>query len=481
MMKAMSKISDNNLLRFDCNIFTTSMRVLFMLVLIIVGGTSLNAQVTVNSSDSSLGEASVSTSNSVSTLTATPYSLNGAFIGWSTDGTEDGIVSKDNPYSVTSTSGTYTAMFSRIRTENGGAYYRLYCPKSASYYTFVGTEYIFDPWKSTLSWRGASFDGSVKMDATNVETDPGKIIYVSGTDNGNGLTKTQLSCQGVSLSDFDDFKNYSFTTSKVDNQNLYTIYFKYFIWNIYLKGAGGYTTNDQWAVACSGDDGANEYIRFDPITEETMDTYYFGAAPSSTMVDSNGKYWTSLYTAFPYKLEDGVKAYYVSGFNDEGSAILTEISEKVPAKTAVLLECNGTTPKENRLVPLTEDVDAITTNYLKGCIQLNDDTDPETYSQSTMRVFNKGTKGIGFYKMTEGKELTSNKVYLDISSLGSAVSSKIGFVFGEATGINEITTPEQSQTDPRLLDDNYYDLTGRKVENPQRGIYIHRGKKVIIQ
>ena len=37
------------------------------------------------------------------------------------------------------------------------------------------------------------------------------------------------------------------------------------------------------------------------------------------------------------------------------------------------------------------------------------------------------------------------------------------------------------KTDNLPADDNYYDLTGRRVNNPTQGIYIHNGKKVVIR
>ena len=46
----------------------------------------------------------------------------------------------------------------------------------------------------------------------------------------------------------------------------------------------------------------------------------------------------------------------------------------------------------------------------------------------------------------------------------------------ETTGIEGVTTDE-NKTD----DDGYYNLNGQRVTNPQKGIYIHRGKKVIFK
>ena len=48
---------------------------------------------------------------------------------------------------------------------------------------------------------------------------------------------------------------------------------------------------------------------------------------------------------------------------------------------------------------------------------------------------------------------------------------------GEATntGIEEVVTETELESDV------YYDLTGRAVANPGKGIYIHNGKKIMIK
>ena len=129
-----------------------------------------------------------------------------------------------------------------------------------------------------------------------------------------------------------------------------------------------------------------------PLNEETMDEYYFGAQPSAK-TKKDGKYYTTMYTAFPYQCMDGVKAYIADKFAGQGRIHIKEIeSGIVPAYTAVLLECNGTTAKENRLIPLIEDVEPLAdNNLLKGEIWLNNESgNPDSYrtrfDSETMRV-----------------------------------------------------------------------------------------------
>ncbi len=63
----------------------------------------------------------------------------------------------------------------------------------------------------------------------------------------------------------------------------------------------------------------------------------------------------------------------------------------------------------------------------------------------------------------------SQKVLVDLQNRTSQV------IDDPMSGISDIKTTNLP------ADDNYYDLTGRRVVNPARGIYIHNGKKVVIK
>ena len=76
-------------------------------------------------------------------------------------------------------------------------------------------------------------------------------------------------------------------------------------------------------------------------------------------------------------------------------------------------------------------------------------------------------------------ELANNKLgisedELDTSVGGAQLSKGFSFQFPEATGISGVTTPS-------TLSNTYYDLQGRKVAQPTRGIYIFNGKKVMVK
>ena len=68
---------------------------------------------------------------------------------------------------------------------------------------------------------------------------------------------------------------------------------------------------------------------------------------------------------------------------------------------------------------------------------------------------------------------TLSKVRMATTSAESNTLDNVNFSFqiSEATGISGVTTPS-------TLSNTYYDLQGRKVAQPTRGIYIFNGKKV---
>ena len=98
----------------------------------------------------------------------------------------------------------------------------------------------------------------------------------------------------------------------------------------------------------------------------------------------------------------------------------------VPAYTAVVLECKSTVTKENRLLPLSEDVDPIPgKNMLKGEIWLDDRSEDEAnyrtlFDPSYMRILGNDAKfsNINLTDPVSGKVLTyiaNNTCYLDLS------------------------------------------------------------------
>ena len=87
-------------------------------------------------------------------------------------------------------------------------------------------------------------------------------------------------------------------------------------------------------------------------------------------------------------------------------------------------------------------------------------------------VLNNGSKGVGFYKLADGKKLGVGKAYLRYDD--SSAPNFLGF--GDVTAIENIAKSQQPTANGQ-----YYDLQGRRVAQPTKGLYIVNGKKVVIK
>ena len=235
------------------------------------------------------------------------------------------------------------------------------------------------------------------------------------------------------------------------------------------------------------------------ILEKVDDTNYFGVKPSTNMRGRDGKYYTTLYVDFPFQIKGDVKAYTIEGVeakNADGYYFakvkkLAQQGDVVPAQTAVVLECNSTNPADNQLLPTGDEEPKQSNNRLCGTffgeaingLTVKDGTGVErNVTRDNIRAFNINTADsrnpIGFYKVKSNvTNIPGNKAFLVLTN---AEAQAKGFVLefedGGTTGIETIENSKHSTEDGV-----YYDLQGRRVENPTRGVYIVNGKKVVIK
>ena len=235
------------------------------------------------------------------------------------------------------------------------------------------------------------------------------------------------------------------------------------------------------------------------ILEKVDDTNYFGVKPSANMKGRDGKYYTTLYVDFPFQIKGDVKAYTIEGVeakNADGYYFarvkkLAQQGDTVPAQTAVVLECNSTNPADNQLLPTGDEKPKTSNNRLCGTffggsingITVKDGAGNDyNVTHDNIRAFNINTADsrnpIGFYKVKNNvTNIPGNKAFLVLTSTeAQAKSFVLEFEDGGTTGIETIENSKKSTEDGV-----YYDLQGRRVENPTRGIYIVNGKKVVIK
>lgn len=223
----------------------------------------------------------------------------------------------------------------------------------------------------------------------------------------------------------------------------------------------------------------------EPVGESSNN--YFGVTTADKMKGKNNKYFTTLYTDFPMKIIDNINAYVVESVGtigeEKGYAKCTKIAsqgEIIPAQTPIILELETTQSNANRLLPIASSNTIATNNILKAIFFDEVKTITETNGK-TIRVFNINPNTsvrnpLGFYRY-RGTTVKGNKAFLLVDANTSGAKLDGYDMENEETtaGIEEVATPKTNN------EAVYYDLQGRRVEKPNRGIYIVNGKKVIIK
>jgi hypothetical protein len=180
----------------------------------------------------------------------------------------------------------------------------------------------------------------------------------------------------------------------------------------------------------------------------------------------------TLYLNYDVEIPDGVEAYIATEYDDEW-LYMNEITETIPARTAVILKA----PKGNYTFKYSEnDVEQLDNNILQGTLWDEVITkDTENYSYY---VLAKKDNAVGMYNPVNGTnegefKNNANKAYLQISSTNITSFAFFGFRDDEgATAIDDVNDEDENIK-------AIYDLTGRKVETPDKGLYIINGKKVL--
>ena len=174
-----------------------------------------------------------------------------------------------------------------------------------------------------------------------------------------------------------------------------------------------------------------------------------------------------------------------------GKMTLTERNSQVAKDEGVLLKTDGEyvnakANETNELAKASSDV-----NHLVATPAEAKTVTAETGCKLYRLTYNKATakEGLGFYLSNDGISLkaTPGKAYLQVSENEakdpSSAALARSFVFGggnETTGIEEITIMGTDVQRHGTIE-GIFDLQGRKIVNPTKGIYIKNNKKVIIK
>ena len=167
----------------------------------------------------------------------------------------------------------------------------------------------------------------------------------------------------------------------------------------------------------------------------------------------------------------GIEAYIISGFDPSGGKLIRTRVYEVPAETGLFIIG---TPGATYNIPVKE-TDFYYANMMKGITVAKVIPTYEDNCTNFILVPN-GNGGVYFTRSNGNETTAANRAYVQIPT---SIAGSRGFLDIEdddsTTGLNGVFTPDTKEAEAV-----YYNLSGQKVQKPQKGIYIKNGKKIII-
>jgi len=169
--------------------------------------------------------------------------------------------------------------------------------------------------------------------------------------------------------------------------------------------------------------------------------------------------YATLYSQYPLDFSNSGLTAYIATI--EGNTVTFESKTSIPALTGVLLKGNAGVHN----ISVAESNTDVSANKFKGVIA-NTEVDAGIY------VLMDEAEGIGFYQTESAFTVGANTAYLPAIAMPEA-RAFISLDGEEATGIAEVKGIAAEQ--------QVYDLQGRRVAQPVKGLYIVNGRKVVVK
>lgn len=210
--------------------------------------------------------------------------------------------------------------------------------------------------------------------------------------------------------------------------------------------------------ANSGEDRANQSEDFDYVLIKKVPESLSGAIASSGYSTLSSAYGLDFTKATV--TEGELVAYAVTEIQQD-KVVMTSVDE-MPANQGVVLKG---TANATYTIPVKLDAAYEGKNLLKAAVGATSVGADEAYI----------LKGGKFIMVTAASTVPAGKAYLLASDI-PAGAREMTFVFNDdtTTGISNVNAE-------KMLNSDFFDLQGRRVAAPQKGLYIVSGKKVIIK
>ena len=182
--------------------------------------------------------------------------------------------------------------------------------------------------------------------------------------------------------------------------------------------------------------------------------------------------YTTLCLPFNVELPENstVKAYYASDAAGDVLKLKEITGGIIPAYEGVILQNTGDADAAINLTITTAEATTLTDNKLEGVTAKR-----EGYDALSNYVLADKNGITGFYK-AKFTAIVANKAYLPVANVQNAQGVMMAFSFGnEVTGIDNVNAAAPAAK-------KYYDLQGRRVLYPAKGIFVTEdGQKVLFK
>lgn len=182
--------------------------------------------------------------------------------------------------------------------------------------------------------------------------------------------------------------------------------------------------------------------------------------------------YTTLCLPFNVKLPENstVKAYYASQAAGDVLKLEEITGGVIPANEGVILQNTNKSEVANINLTITTEEATLTENKLKGVTAKR-----EGYTKLNNYVLAAKNGATAFYK-ANFTAIAANKAYLPVANVQNAQGVMMAFSFGdEVTGIDNVNAAAPAAK-------KYYDLQGRRVLYPAKGIFVTEdGQKVLFK
>lgn len=180
--------------------------------------------------------------------------------------------------------------------------------------------------------------------------------------------------------------------------------------------------------------------------------------------DLHNTHMATFSAPFPTVAPEGVTAYYATKEGEYVALSAIAKGEAIPANTGVILV--GVEAGNAVMLPAAAETAANVAGNLLGH---SAGAAKNMQGVTNAYLLTSGAQGVGFYRCSGGT-LAANKSYLVVENGAQAVR------------IRKASDEETTSIDNGTMDNEnvaIYDLQGRRVLNPTKGVYIVNGKKVI--